>query len=81
MVGEYEDEAHCFRHCGCPDPPHCLDSLQGLQLLVMQNYRAHPTGYYYLACLQLDVVLPADKKETQGRKGKQPRRECITITP
>lgn len=38
VVGEYEDEAHCFRHCGCPDPPHCLNSLQGLQLLVMQNH-------------------------------------------
>ena len=35
VVGEYEDEAHRFWHRGCPDPPHCLDSLQGLQLLVM----------------------------------------------
>jgi hypothetical protein len=35
VVGEYEDEAHRFWHRGCPDPPHCLDNLQGLQLLVM----------------------------------------------
>ena len=35
VVGEYEDEAHRFWHRGCTDPPHCLNSLQGLQLLVM----------------------------------------------
>jgi hypothetical protein len=60
VVGKHEDEAHRFRHRGCADPPHCLDSLQGLELLVMWNYRAeisHVTTDVLYLCFSFSLML------------------------